>query len=76
MTFKLENIDIEGMEDSEKQKIIAEYNFGKKKGLSEDRTFCLFYEPPDCDCHLYCDNSCSPYNCTDICRCHDYPTDR
>jgi hypothetical protein len=40
MAFKLENINLEGIEGNENQNIISEYNFGKDKKLIGDRTFC------------------------------------
>jgi hypothetical protein len=73
MTFKLENIKVEG---NKKQSIIGDYSFNVKYGLREDRTFfgpchcnmdpypdsCRTDGEDDCSCDAYtsCNSDCSP----------------
>lgn len=47
MTFKLEDIKIEGI--NENQSIIKNYSFTNKNNLSEDKTFCLFNNSCECE---------------------------
>jgi hypothetical protein len=75
MTFKLENIKVEG---NKEQKIIGDYSFNKKDELGGDRTFCLTQlfcgEYESCGCqeegcahgeyswHFCDDKHCYPYD--------------
>lgn len=80
MSFKLENINIEG---EEKQEIKGSYDFSKKISLDSDRTFCTCnYDcRPQCGRDGYCatdEGGCDvnydghPPRCDEHCSQHAY----